>query len=104
MSSVSPSAKRAKGGKKADKVAKLYCVIENGDGARIMSVDDANGFLSNLNDERRSLAKMHFAGSLEAAEKLQKVIEDRLLLNSGKFKNDYLCFPCPIEMTGSVGV
>ena len=86
MPSTAPIAKKAKCGKKTEK---LYCVVESVDGARIMSIDDANGVLCNLDDDRRSLAKMHFAGSLESAEKLQKVIEERLLQGNGELQIEF---------------
>jgi hypothetical protein len=61
----------------------LYCVIESSDGARIISVDEANTFMSNLSDDRRPFVQVHFAGTLEAAEQLQRSIELRSVASNG---------------------
>jgi len=63
----------------------VFCVLENCDGARIMEVCAATEFLSNISDDKRHLSLMHYAGSLDAAEKLMVLIENKKRSAEGKW-------------------
>jgi len=58
-----------------------YCVLQTGDGGRIMTVVAATEFVENSSVASRKEYVCHFAGSLKAAEDMLKTIEQKMKPN-----------------------
>lgn len=72
-SAITPRKKKAtESGKKKNQI---FCVLENDDGARILSSVSVKTAMSHFKANAGSL--IHFAHSMQAAETLQRVIENR---------------------------